>query len=247
MVTVLGVAASRARRGPQQQSSMGRAQVLDNSRSPSTREFLGYPIDRRNPSLSFSGGGPTSSGSCHHSVPEVRDAGRLDGPDLLKLHLRVPEVVEEASTVAEQHWNNVELKLVQQPRCQVLLSDVATAPKQDVFATGGLPCLFERGLDSVGDEVERGPSLCSRSPRPLLAVGLAPGRQRNQPVVEPLAALAERVLLALVRAGDETVQRDRDMTPKLAHRGSLVAAAAAAGTLIHRGSLVAMATGSAGG
>jgi hypothetical protein len=41
--------------------------------------------------------------------------------------------------------------------------------------------------------------------------------------VEPLAALAERVLLALVRAGDETVQRDRDMTPKLAHRASSVA------------------------
>jgi hypothetical protein len=56
----------------------------------------------------------------------------------------------------------------------------------------------------------------------LLAVGLAPGCQRNHPIVEPLAALAERVLLALVRAGDETVQRDRDMTPKLAHRASSV-------------------------
>jgi hypothetical protein len=40
--------------------------------------------------------------------------------------------------------------------------------------------------------------------------------------VEPLAALAERVLLALVRTGDETVQRDRDMTPMLAHRASSV-------------------------
>jgi hypothetical protein len=56
----------------------------------------------------------------------------------------------------------------------------------------------------------------------LLVVGLAPGGQRNHPVVKPLAALAERVLLALVRAGDETVQRDRDMTPKLAHRASSV-------------------------
>jgi hypothetical protein len=37
---------------------------------------------------------------CHHPVLEVSDAGRLDGPDLLELHLRVPEVVEEASTVA---------------------------------------------------------------------------------------------------------------------------------------------------
>jgi hypothetical protein len=53
----------------------------------------------------------------------------------------------------------VELKLVQQSRCQVLLSDLGAAPKHDVFAVGGLPCLFERGLDSVGDEVERGPSL----------------------------------------------------------------------------------------
>src|SRR5881227_212010 len=56
----------------------------------------------------------------------------------------------------------------------------------------------------------------------LLAVGLAPGGQRNNPVVEPLAALAERVLLALVRASDETVQGDRDMTPKPAHCASSV-------------------------
>src|SRR5919201_6809966 len=97
-------------------------------------------------------------GSCHQPVLEVRDAGGLDGTDLLKLHLCVPEVVEEASTVAEQHWNNVELKLGQQSRRQVLLSNVAAAPKTDVFAASGLPCLFERGLDAVGDEVERGPS-----------------------------------------------------------------------------------------
>ena len=57
---------------------------------------------------------------------------------------------------------------------------------------------------------------------PLLAVGFAPGGQRNDPIVEPLAALAERVLLALVRAGDEAVQRDRDLTPEPAHRASFV-------------------------
>ena len=57
------------------------------------------------------------------------DAGRLDGPDLLELHLRVPEVVEEASTVAEQHRDDVELKFVQQSRCQVLLGDVCAGPK----------------------------------------------------------------------------------------------------------------------
>src|SRR5205085_12476118 len=51
----------------------------------------------------------------------------------------------------------------------------------------------------------------------LVAVGLAPRDQRNHPVVEPLAPLAERVLLALVRTGDETVQRDRDVASELAH------------------------------
>src|SRR5437899_7708853 len=97
--------------------------------------------------------------SFHAPVLEVGDAGRLDGPDLLELHLRVPEVVEEASTVAQQHRDDVELKFVEQSRCQILLSDVGAAPKHYVFAAGGLPCLFERGLDSVGDEVERGPAL----------------------------------------------------------------------------------------
>src|SRR3954470_5992678 len=92
-------------------------------------------------------------------VLEVGDAGRLDGPDLLELHLRVPEVVEEASTVAEHHRDDVELKLVQQSRCQVLVGDLGAAPEHDVLAAGGVPCLVERGLDSVGDEMERGPSL----------------------------------------------------------------------------------------
>src|SRR4029453_13102729 len=65
----------------------------------------------------------------------------------------------------------------------------------------------------------------------LLAVGSAPGGQGNHPVVEPLAALAERVLLALVRAGDETVQRDRDVTSELAHRASSVGSAPPSGAV----------------
>src|SRR5215208_923200 len=73
--------------------------------------------------------GRSATRSCHRPVLEVGDAGRLDGPDLLELHLRVPEVVEEASTVAEHHRNDVELKFVQQSRCQVLLRDLAAAPK----------------------------------------------------------------------------------------------------------------------
>jgi hypothetical protein len=50
----------------------------------------------------------------------VRNAGRLDRPDLLKLDLVAPEVVEEMSAVPKQHRNDVELKPVQEPRRQVL-------------------------------------------------------------------------------------------------------------------------------
>jgi hypothetical protein len=59
----------------------------------------------------------------------------------------------------------VQLELVQQSRCQVLLSDVAAAPQHDVLAAGGVLCLLERGLDSAGDEVERGPSFISTGSR----------------------------------------------------------------------------------
>src|ERR671914_2898831 len=105
-----------------------------NARNPSVTRYARFAAARR----------PVS---CHHPVLEVGDAGRLDGPDLLELHLRVPEVVEETSTAAEKHRNDVELEFVKQARCQVLLSDVGAAPKHDVFAACGLPCLFERGLD----------------------------------------------------------------------------------------------------
>ena len=51
-------------------------------------------------------------GSSHHPVRDVRDARGFDGADLLKLHLRVPEIVEDTGTITQQHGNNVELELV---------------------------------------------------------------------------------------------------------------------------------------
>src|SRR4029453_3170757 len=49
---------------------------------------------------------------------------------------------------------------------------------------------------------------------------LARAAHADPPTLQPPPAPAEGFFLALVRAGDETVQRDRDMTPKLAHRAS---------------------------
>src|SRR5262249_47578370 len=53
-----------------------------------------------------------------------------------------------------------------------------------------------------------------------LVVRLAPCGERDDPVVQSLPALAERVLRALVRAGDVSVRRDGDVTPELAHHAA---------------------------
>src|ERR671937_721671 len=211
------------------------------------------------------------------------DAGRLDRPDLLKLDLGAPKVVEEASAVPKQYRNDVELELVQEPRRQVLLNDLGAAPEPDILTVRGFLRPLQRPLDPVGDEVERraplhlhgiarvmgedehvvvvrrvvsppsfpllippvpaaygpehvaahhaGADVLERllhDPRALvqlaalLGMRLAPSGQRNGPVMQSLPTLAERVLLALVRAGDESVCRDRDVTPELAHRASSV-------------------------
>src|SRR5438034_4383441 len=55
----------------------------------------------------------------------------------------------------------------------------------------------------------------------FLAVALAERLERDQPVVELLTADPERMLWRLVRAGDEAVDRHRDVQLQLAHRSSL--------------------------
>ena len=84
------------------------------------------------------------------AASQVR-SGCCDGPQLLELHLRVSEVVEEASTVTEHHRNDVERKFVQQSRCQVLLPDLSIshdipvpAAKQNSAARPGSVLKFAR-------------------------------------------------------------------------------------------------------
>lgn len=94
--------------------------------------------------------------SLHAPLPDVSDAGRRDGPQLLVLHLRVPEVVEEASTLTEHQRNDVQLKFVQQSRCQVLLPDLSIsrdipvpAAKQNSPARPGSVLKFAKSATPV--------------------------------------------------------------------------------------------------
>jgi hypothetical protein len=101
--------------------------------------------------------------SLHAPLPDVSDAGRRDGPQLLVLHLRVPEVVEEASTVTEHQRNDVQLKFVQQSRCQVPLPDLSIshdipvpAAKQNSAARPGSVLKFATSAacdDPVGSAI----------------------------------------------------------------------------------------------
>src|SRR5919204_6697311 len=90
-----------------------------------------------------------------HPVLDVRDAGRLERPDLLELDLGVTEVVEEASAAPEQQRRDMELEHVEEPRRQVLVDDLGAAPEPDVLTARGLLRPLQRPLDPVGDEVER--------------------------------------------------------------------------------------------
>ena len=80
-------------------------------------------------------------------------AGRLDRPHLLEFE--IAHVLEQPLAVTEQDRDDVELELIDQPGGEVLLYDVGVATDQDISAAPGLPRLFERGLDSIGDEDER--------------------------------------------------------------------------------------------
>src|SRR5215211_1996400 len=146
---------------------------------------------------------PAASLACS-SADSIPSVTKERGPSL-HLH-RITRVM------GENEHGVVVWRLVAPPARPLLVAPATTADRAEhVSAHHAGPDVLARFLDYPCALVHLAA---------LLAVGLAPAGQRNHPVVEPLAALAERVLLALVRAGDETVQRDRDMTPKLAHRAS---------------------------
>src|SRR6266545_2081818 len=87
---------------------------------------------------------------------EMRDARRLDHPRRLELGRVGAELVEEPDAAAQEHGDEVDLQLVEQPGLQVLLRDVGATRERDVLVPGGRASLLERGFDAVGDEGERG-------------------------------------------------------------------------------------------
>ena len=137
---------------------------------------------------------------------DVADAEHLR-PDPDKLHLdRIARAMGEDEDVV------VVRRVAPPPALPLLVAPVTAARGAEHVPA------HHAGADVLGRFLHDPRALVDLAP--LLAVELAPGGQRYAPVVQPLPALAERVLLALVRAGDEFVCRDRDVTSELAHRSS---------------------------
>jgi hypothetical protein len=108
-------------------------------------------------------------------------AGGLDHPGALELDLPGAEVVaEQANTVAEEHGDDVELQLVEEPRLEVLLRDVRAAAHRDVLVARSRPGLLERGFDAVDIRVDRRQPLVRR-PTPS-------GKAEGRGVALPLSA-----------------------------------------------------------
>src|SRR5215216_4054370 len=88
-----------------------------------------------------------------HPVLDVGGGGR--GDDLDRLQLRVADVLEQPLAATEHDRDDVEVELLEQAGGEVLLDRVGAAGDQDVLLAGRRAGLLERGVDPVGDEVER--------------------------------------------------------------------------------------------
>jgi hypothetical protein len=106
---------------------------------PSTHAEGDYVVASTTPSAATCGCGRTAPAigrSREGALPshvtsrrgtEVGDIGCFDDPDGLQLDLGASDVVEEPGAVTEHDGNDVELQLVDQARCQVLLDEVCAA------------------------------------------------------------------------------------------------------------------------
>jgi hypothetical protein len=74
---------------------------------------------------------------------QVHGCRGLDHPDGLELDVGVAEVLEHASAAAEQHRNEVDLDLVDQPGVEDLLADARPTHHPDGPLSGGGPHLLE--------------------------------------------------------------------------------------------------------
>jgi hypothetical protein len=82
------------------------------------------------------------------SQSQVRDAGGIDHSDQLEFDVAAAEVFKQSPPLAEQHRDELDLHLVEQPGSQAALGDVG-AVQQDVLRAAALACVTAASIPLV--------------------------------------------------------------------------------------------------
>ena len=151
-------------------------------------------------------------------------------------HFSEPTGVTRAERGARAAWSRIAEPADERALALVTEHGAAEALRLVLSGDSRAPEVFRMRADRFGLETDPGGQLAVA--RAIGATVLCPGdpewpeRLADHPLPPlclwvlgspELAALAERVLLALVRAGDVSVERDRDVASELAHGSSRVA------------------------
>jgi hypothetical protein len=135
-------------------------------------------------------------------------------PSVTKRERRAALLLQRLALVVGEHEDRrVEGRFVAPPAVPRIGSPGPGPAAEHVPAHHGRTDVRERRLDDLGAGVD----LAALQP-----VRLAPDGELDGPLVELVASLAQRVLLARIGPGDEAVQRDRDVDLQLCHRASLL-------------------------
>jgi hypothetical protein len=76
----------------------------------------------------------------------------VDGSLDFQIAPAVAELIEQPNALAEKHRDEVDLHFVEEPGLDALLDEARAAGHRDVFVSGCLASLGERGLEAVRDE-----------------------------------------------------------------------------------------------
>ena len=96
-------------------------------------------------------------------VAQVQGRGRLERADKVEFDVLRGKVVEEPSTLAEQHRPELNLNGVEHPGLECLLGGVG-AVHEDVAVAGGCFGLLHAGGDAIGDVVDSLERVLGRCP-----------------------------------------------------------------------------------
>ena len=88
-----------------------------------------------------------------HAVAQMGDVGPVDDPGLCQLPCLI-EAFEEADTISDDEWHDVQLQLIDKPTREALPGNVRPAPDRHIAVGGRLFRRSDCSCNAVGDKDE---------------------------------------------------------------------------------------------